>query len=68
MSLSLKPSHLKRYKDILRLFFKYGRGDLVKAAELDEELDEPGVAPEAAAQAEDLASDLEAMGPTFIKL
>src|SRR5436190_22648213 len=68
MTLSLKPSHLRRYRDILKLFFKYGRGDLVKAAELDEALDESAVPPESAARAEDFAADLEAMGPTFIKL
>ncbi|HLY74871.1 MAG TPA: AarF/UbiB family protein [Planctomycetota bacterium] len=68
MSLSLKPSHLKRYRDILRLFFRYGRGDLVRAAELEEGLEEVALLPEAAARAEDLAADLEIMGPTFIKL
>jgi len=67
MTLSLKPSHLKRYRDILKLFIKYGRGDLIRAAELDEEVEEP-VAPGASAKAEDLAADFEAMGPTFIKL
>src|SRR5690242_3064519 len=67
MTLSLKPSHLKRYRDILKLFIKYGHGDLVKAAELDEGFEETP-APETAAKAEDLAADLEEMGPTFIKL
>lgn len=68
MTLSLKPSHLRRYKDILRLFIKYGRGDLVRAAELDEGLDEASLPPSTAAEAEGLAADLEAMGPTFVKL
>ncbi|HVR83827.1 MAG TPA: AarF/UbiB family protein, partial [Planctomycetota bacterium] len=68
MTLSLKPSHLKRYRDILKLFFKYGRGDLVRAARLEIDLDELSLPPEAEAQAIDLAADLEAMGPTFIKL
>ena len=28
MSISLKPEHLKRYRDIAWLFMKYGRSDL----------------------------------------
>ena len=32
MGLSLKPQHLKRYKDVAVLLMKYGRSDLVKAA------------------------------------
>ena len=35
MGLSLKPQHLKRYKDVALLLMKYGRSDLVKAAGLD---------------------------------
>jgi predicted unusual protein kinase regulating ubiquinone biosynthesis (AarF/ABC1/UbiB family) len=66
---SLKPERLKRYKDVVLLLAKYGRSDLVKQAGLEEglELDEhtlAGVRPEA----EELASDLEKLGPTFIKL
>jgi len=67
MTLSLKPSHLKRYRDILRLFIKYGRADLIRAADLDESFEE-SPSPGGAAKAEDLAADFEAMGPTFIKL
>lgn len=65
MNVSLKPAHLKRYKDIAVLFMKYGRSDVVKAAGLDEATN--GVPP-AQAKAEELAADLEKMGPTFIKL
>ncbi|HEX8141023.1 MAG TPA: AarF/UbiB family protein [Pyrinomonadaceae bacterium] len=70
MGISLKTEHLKRYKDIAWLFMKYGRSDLVKQAGLDETLkDEDGpIAEVGMAKAEDLASDLEKMGPTFIKL
>ena len=47
MGISLKPEHLKRYKDITWLFMKYGRSDLVKQAGLDELLkDEDGPAAE----------------------
>lgn len=72
MGISLKPEHLKRYKDIAWLFMKYGRSDLVKQAGLDEVLareEEGGPATELAEpKAEELASDFEQMGPTFIKL
>lgn len=72
MGISLKPEHLKRYKDIGWLFMKYGRSDLVKQAGLDEVLareEEGGPATELAEpKAEELASDFEKMGPTFIKL
>jgi predicted unusual protein kinase regulating ubiquinone biosynthesis (AarF/ABC1/UbiB family) len=69
MGLSLKPQHLKRYKDVAMLLMKYGRSDLVKAAGLDPALDDES--PAAAATdptASELANDLERMGPTFIKL
>jgi predicted unusual protein kinase regulating ubiquinone biosynthesis (AarF/ABC1/UbiB family) len=68
MSVSLKPSHLKRYKNVARLFIKYGRSDLVRSAGFDEELAGDGLPAEADPRADELAADLEKMGPTFIKL
>jgi ubiquinone biosynthesis protein len=71
MGISLKPQHLKRYKDIAWLLMKYGRSDLVKNAGLDSVLREEnpdGTAGEAPPEAKALADDLERMGPTFIKL
>ncbi len=72
MTLSMKPEHLRRYKDVARLLLKYGRGDVARAVEADRGLFEddsepveptgPDGAPEA------LAADLEALGPTFVKL
>ena len=66
---SLKPERLKRYKDVALLLMKYGRSDLVKQAGLEDhlELDEQALA-ETSPKAEELASDLEKLGPTFIKL
>jgi ubiquinone biosynthesis protein len=67
MALSLAPAHLKRYVDLARLFVKYGRGPL--AEDLSRDLPEAG--PEVSdegADPEELARDLEALGPTFIKL
>lgn len=70
MGISLKPEHLKRYKDITWLFMKYGRSDLVKQVGLDETIkdEDSPVAEVGQAKAEDLATDLEKMGPTYIKL
>jgi predicted unusual protein kinase regulating ubiquinone biosynthesis (AarF/ABC1/UbiB family) len=70
VALKLKPRHLSRYGDIARLLLKHGRMDLVRHAGLEDALD-PSVSADdvaTAADAEELASDLEAMGPTFIKL
>ena len=66
MGISLRPQHLKRYKDIAVLLAKYGRSDLVSQVGLDE-LDEREVA-ESTGNAEQLAKDLERLGPTFVKL
>lgn len=71
MKLSLKPNHLKRYSEIARLFWKYGTSDLAKEFEADAaaEGDEKEKLPPKSGQPtpEDLADDLEKMGPTFIK-
>jgi predicted unusual protein kinase regulating ubiquinone biosynthesis (AarF/ABC1/UbiB family) len=70
MALSLKTEHLKRYKDIVQLFVKYGRSDLLKSAgvEADVELESAAVPVDAEEMARRLADDLENLGPTFIKL
>jgi predicted unusual protein kinase regulating ubiquinone biosynthesis (AarF/ABC1/UbiB family) len=67
--LSLKPEHLRRYKDVALLLVKHGRGDLVRRAGFAELL--PEDAPREARhapQAEQFAADVEKLGPTFIKL
>ena len=52
MALSIKPSHLARYKDIARLMMKHGRGDLLARSQFDAGALEPDPpAPEAAADA-----------------
>src|SRR5436190_18792280 len=69
MSLSLNPQHLNRYRQIAWLLLKYGGSDLVKQTGLNETLEaEQRVAPKEAAKAEELADDLEKLGPTFVKL
>jgi ubiquinone biosynthesis protein len=62
------PHRLGRYGDLARLLVKYGRSDLVRQAGLDPALAEESVPAEAAAEGDELAADLERMGPTFIKL
>jgi ubiquinone biosynthesis protein len=70
MALSFKPERIKRYKDIAALLIKYGRSDLVKHDELEIALKEQGqaLATTTEPKAAELASDLERLGPTFIKL
>jgi ubiquinone biosynthesis protein len=69
MAISLKPAHLKRYKDIAWLLVKYGREDLVSRAGLKEDLAEDERLPAAGTpKAEELAKDLEKLGPTFVKI
>lgn len=70
MVVSLKPERLKRYKDVAMLLIKYGRSDLISAAGLEDSVlpDEIAAEAGATAPAEELAKDLERLGPTFIKL
>ena len=71
MGISLKPKHIGRYTDLARLLVKYGRRDLVEDAGLDAALpreDRSADAAEGGADASALASDLEDLGPTYIKL
>ena len=57
----MKAKHLLRYTDIGRLLLKYGRAGVAN--------DDASADPEAVRQdAEALAADLEARGPTFVKL
>ena len=70
MSISLKPKHLQRYKDIASLALKY------RSVDRDPDTDSPLSEPPAGARrsegadpkAEELAADLERLGPTFVKL
>lgn len=71
MGISFQPSHLARYKDIAWMFYKYGRSELVDAAGLAESAGPNGHAgpkPIATPEARELASDLEKMGPVYVKI
>lgn len=67
MAMLLKTERLKRYAEIVALLVKYGRSDLVDQSALALAGSQPqntGAVP----QADELADDLEKLGPTFIKL
>jgi ubiquinone biosynthesis protein len=69
MGISLRTEHLKRYRDIAVLLMKYGRADMVRRAGLEEAIEGEAEDPQATpAKMEQLADDVEKMGPTFIKL
>src|SRR4051812_6132188 len=69
MVLSLKPERLKRYKDVVALLVKYGRSDLVEHASTSLLHGKPeSTALAAQPKADELADDLEKLGPTFVKL
>lgn len=74
MAISLQPSHLKRYKDIAWIIYRYGGTRMGKSSvELEKIVGDdrqPHTAEDLAnaATAEELANDLEKMGPTFIKI
>ena len=64
-------AYIRRYKEIGRLFWKYGRSDLAKGMGLDGAVPDeetPDIAGKRKVRPEDLAADLEAMGPTYVKL
>jgi ubiquinone biosynthesis protein len=67
--MKLSTTHLKRYREIAGLFWKYGRSDLADQMGADDIAPPPepkkhkgDVTPE------QFADDLEAMGPTYVKL
>lgn len=79
--MKFSASHFKRYRQIAALLWKYGRSDLAQHMSTEEgfglDKNQPanGLPPHEAASAgadpaspEQLADDLEAMGPTYVKL
>lgn len=66
----LSATHLSRYKDIALLLWKYGRTDVVRDMGLEDGFEVPKepAAEDGDSLPEQLAKDLEAMGPTFVKL
>lgn len=69
MGMKLDPQYLKRYKEIAGLLLKYGNSDLVKNAGLEEAIkDDENLSRQVKGTAEELASDLERLGPAYVKL
>jgi predicted unusual protein kinase regulating ubiquinone biosynthesis (AarF/ABC1/UbiB family) len=74
MHLSLRPQHLNRYRELAVLLARHGRGDLVRSVGLESTLDASALDPDIATsatdeqRAEELAAQLERLGPTFVKL
>jgi predicted unusual protein kinase regulating ubiquinone biosynthesis (AarF/ABC1/UbiB family) len=78
MHLSLRPEHVSRYRELAVLLVRYGRSDLVRSAGLDSggEIDAASVATATDGddgstrrpKADELAADLERLGPTFVKI
>lgn len=68
--MNLKTENLQRWKQVGRLLWKYGRSDLVSRVGTDPELVEEDPLRHAGpdSPARQLADDLEAMGPTYVKL
>ena len=65
----LNTKHLARYKEIGRLFWRHGRSDVFRQLAEVTELNDHELAPDDKSPSpEDLARDLETMGPTFVKL
>jgi predicted unusual protein kinase regulating ubiquinone biosynthesis (AarF/ABC1/UbiB family) len=66
--MDLKPANLKRYASVARLLLKYGRaGQQAMAVQVADE-EPPPESGEQEVTGDALARDLEALGPTFIKL
>ena len=67
--MKIDARHLQRYKEIARLLWKYGRSDLVKQMDMEREMsDAERAVATGHVKPDELAADLEAMGPTFVKL
>jgi ubiquinone biosynthesis protein len=68
--ISLKPHHLKRYKDLIGLLIKYGNSDWVKNMKTDlQDMGSSGHEYDGSpGKPEEFAKDLEKLGPTYIKL
>jgi predicted unusual protein kinase regulating ubiquinone biosynthesis (AarF/ABC1/UbiB family) len=68
--MKLSAAHLKRYREIASLLWKYGRSDLVDQMGADDLAPPPPPSDDKKDRTitpDQLADDLEAMGPTFVK-
>lgn len=63
-TVKIAPTHLKRYKDVALLLYKYSRTDLFT----DSGIDAPNSGDAGQGGAKGLTTDLEKLGPTFVKI
>lgn len=68
MTATLKVRHLPRYRGIAALLLKHWRAGAAARADEPPELEDPAVLEQVLEDARCLVDDLEAMGPTFVKL
>jgi len=68
VGISLKPEHLKRYRDVALLLFKYRRADLAQHAGLSDLLPEEPEPGAGQGNTHELAADVQKLGTTSIKL
>ena len=70
MKISLKPQHLKRYRQIASLMLRFGFSELVRSSGLEDLLGEDlgKLTQRAHPKPAEFARELESMGPTFVKL
>ena len=66
LGVNLAPQHLSRYKDVALLFLKYGSSTLAKDSGFAEDTSLGET--ERNQDANQLATDLEKLGPTFVKI
>lgn len=68
--MKLSMQYLQRYKQLARLLWKYGHADVVVGIGMEDAIEGDESAPPhpGSASPEELADDLEAMGPTYVKL
>ena len=67
MRFPLRPGYASRYADLARLLIRYGRSDLVAGVGLVDVGEPELVRGDGGGRPEQLATDLERMGPTYIK-
>lgn len=67
MGLAETAQHLKRYRDIAGLIWKYGGSDIVRKIDAEAYVDDVVLDSKGKALAEELPDDLERLGPTWVK-
>jgi ubiquinone biosynthesis protein len=67
VKIPFNPRHIRRYRDIVALIVKYGRPEMFRRLDSDDDL-AAEAAKDCGSKAEELPKDLEKLGRAFIKL